>query len=94
MMKMILSENLIEWNTLWLILLAISSLMVLVNRLDSDSKNNNVVDKILYGGLSLVSLMGLFYPIEFGLIGVNIVVTLIMVVEFFRYDKNSKKNKW
>lgn len=89
---MIISNELLGWNNLWLILLAISALMVLINKIDNES--NNIINKLLYGGLSLVSIAGLFYPIEFGLIGVNIVVTFIMVVEFFRYDKINKKNKW
>ena len=89
-----ISNELVGWNNLWLILLAISSLMVLVNRLDVHSKHNNVIDKILYGGLTFVALMGLFYPVEFGLLGVNIVVTIIMVCEFLRFDKHNNKNKW
>ena len=91
---MMISNDLLAWNTVWLIVLAISSLMVLVNKIDCESKNNNLVDKLVYGGLSIVSLAGLFYPIEFGLIGVNIMVSLLLLVEFFRYDKSDKKNKW
>lgn len=88
------SAELMAWNNLWLILLAIAALMVMVNKLDDKSKNNNIYDKLLYGGLSVVSLTGLFYPVEFGLLGVNIMITIILIVEFFRYDKVNKKNKW
>lgn len=91
---MMISNELMGWNNLWLILLAIASLMVMINKLDEGSKYNNIIDKVLYGGLSLVSLLGLFYPIEFGLIGVNIAVTIILLAEFLRYDKTTKKNKW
>jgi hypothetical protein len=89
-----ISSDLIGWNNLWLILLAMASLMVLINKMDHESKTNNIYDKLVYGGLTIVSLGGLFYPIEFGLIGVNICVTFLLVGEFFRYDKYNKKNKW
>jgi hypothetical protein len=88
------SAEIMAWNNLFLILLAIAALMVMVNKLDPKSINNNIYDKILYGGLSISSLAGLFYPIEFGLLGVNIYVTIILVAEYLRYDKTTKKNKW
>jgi len=88
------SAEVMAWNNLWLILLAIASLMVLVNKLKEHSKNNNIFDKIMYGGLSVVALAGLFYPIEFGLLGVNIIGTITLVAEYFRYDKINRKSKW
>lgn len=88
------SVEMMAWNSFILILLTIASLMVMVNKFNVDSKNNNLIDKVLYGGLSLTALGGVLYPVELGLLGVNIMVTAILVVEFFRYDKGSKKNKW
>lgn len=92
--QIISNAEIMAWNDVWLILLALASLLALINRLDVDSKTNNLYEKLSYGGLSVVALAGLFYPIEFGLLGVNIILTVLLVVDFFRYDKTNKKNKW
>jgi len=82
------SGELMAWNSVWLILLTIASFMVMVNRLKTNDNKHNTMIKILFGGLGLISLSGLLYPVEFGLIGVNIMVTIILIVDFFRHDKN------
>ena len=49
-----LTQNEITLNTLFLILLAIASLLTLVNNLDDKCKYNNLYPKLMYGGLTLV----------------------------------------
>lgn len=84
------SGEMMAWNSITLILLAIAALMVLVNRLKPDNDSHNRMVKFLFGGLSLISLAGVFYPIQFGLIGVNVAGIIILIVDFFKYDKNKK----
>jgi len=81
------SAELMAWNNLLLIILTIASFMVMVNRLTNCNKRN-AWTKVMFGGLGIVSLAGLLYPIELGLIGVNIVVTAILLIDFFKHDKN------
>lgn len=89
--EMIFSAELLAWNSFWLILLTIASLMVLINRLRLENCKYNYLLKFLFGGLALVSISGLLYPLEAGLIGVNIMVTIILVVDFFMYNKKKIK---
>mgnify|MGYP003399662568 CR=1 FL=1 len=87
------SLEIMMWNSVWLIILAISALMVLVNRMDAKDEKSNTCNKVMYGTLCIVALVGVLYPIELGLLGVNIVVSIILLVDYFRYDKIKKKNE-
>lgn len=85
------SGEIVAWNSISLIILSIASLMVLVNRLKDDNDSHNRLIKLLFGSLAVVALAGVFYPIELGLIGLNIISTIILVVDFFKYDKFRKR---
>lgn len=82
------TAELLAWNNLFLILLTIAALAVLVNRLKPDDNKHNITIKLMYGGLAIMSLAGLLYPIEFGLIGVNVIGTFMLVIDFFKHNKN------
>ena len=89
--EMHFSGELIAWNNIFLFFLAVASLMVMINRMKTNDDKHNALIKVLFGGLSIISLAGLLYPIEFGLIGINIAVTIILIVDFFKYDKTRHK---
>lgn len=87
--EMHFTGEMIAWNSILMIVLAVAALLVMINRFSDDSKNNSLL-KLLYGGLAVVSLAGLLYPIEFGLIGINLAVIIILTVDFFKYDKKKR----
>jgi len=85
--EMHFTAELLAWNSIIMILLTIASLMVMINRMSTEDDTHNRLIKIFFGGLAIVSLAGLFYPIEFGLIGINAMVTIILIVDFFKHKK-------
>ena len=86
---MYFSAELMAWNSLWLIALAIAAFMVMIKRLHPTDDKKNWITKILFGGLGVTSLVGLLYPVEFGLIGVNIFATIILLVEFCKKESTT-----
>lgn len=90
---MYFSKELMAINSVFLVLLAIMSILVLINRIDPNNNFKNALLKIMFGGLTIVSLVGILYPIEFGLIGVNIMMTIILAVDFYIYKKEDNDNR-
>lgn len=88
------SGELFAWNSIVLILLAVASFMVMINRIQPDTPIRNRYMKTLFGGLGIFSILGLFSPIVFGLLGINMFVAIILLLEYIRYDKKRNICRW
>lgn len=46
-------------------------------------------DKLVYGLLLISSILGIYWPIEAGLITVNFIISFILIKQFFRNESNT-----
>lgn len=88
------SGELFAWNSIILVALSVASFMVMINRIQYDTPIRNRYVKTLFGGLGIFSILGLFSPVIFGLLGINIFVTIILLLEYIRYDKKRNVSRW
>lgn len=85
-------------NYVLLFLVMIMSILVLIHKLDEKMTDlEEWLCKIKYIGIFVCASLGLFYPVKFGMLGLNLIFLIILTVEALNgrlwFEKLFNKNK-